>query len=254
MIAGFLLLLSICFYRNLESRIKGLYESHHYPGDIRITGFSFTSQDTLGIDVNYSYSEKVNGKDISIPLKKKLKFDQLIIPYYPHLDKYGQSEFFSKVSNMFNEEYNPYVPILKKALELNPERKKLEQVIQRKMNDNSKLKGSTITLKFNISTPLGTSKSTSWLTDYEQESLEKGRTVLGGWYGFPVQEALNYDVIYVQITLPSGVDKDRFRLKEELESLLQKTSLPNAVYVIETEDEFNIRSASIKDGKVKERG
>lgn len=95
-IAGFLLLLSICFYRNLESRIKGLYESNHYPGDIRITGFSFTSQDTLGIDVNYNYSEKVDGKDISIPLKKKLKFDQLIIPYYPHLNKYGQSEFFLK--------------------------------------------------------------------------------------------------------------------------------------------------------------
>lgn len=240
-IAGFLLLLSICFYRNLESRIKGLYESNHYPGDIRITGFSFTSQDTLGIDVNYNYSEKVDGKDISIP-------------YYPHLDKYGQSKFFSKVSNMFNEEYNPYVPILKKALELNPESKKIEQDIQRKMNENSKLQGSTIKLEFSIWNLLKTHRSMSWLTDYEQESLEKGRTVLGGWYDFPVKEALNYDVIYVQITLPSGVDKDSFRLKEELESLLQKTSLPNAVYVIETEDEFNIRSASIKDGKVKERG
>ena len=253
-IAGFLLLLSICFYRNLESRIKGLYESNQYPGDIRITGFSFTSQDTLGIDVNYNYSEKVDGKDISIPLKKKLKFDQLIIPYYPHLDKYGQSKFFSKVSNMFNEEYNPYVPILKKALELNPESKKIEQDIQRKMNENSKLQGSTIKLEFSIWNLLKTHRSMSWLTDYEQESLEKGRTVLGGWYDFPVKDALNYDVIYVQITLPSGVDKDSFRLKEELESLLQKTSLPNAVYVIETEDEFNIRSASIKDGKVKERG
>lgn len=253
-IAGFLLLLSICFYRNLESRIKGLYESNHYPGDIRITGFSFTSQDTIGIDVNYSYTEKVNGKEITIPLKRKLKFDQLIIPYHPHLDKYGQSEFFSKVSNMFNEEYNPYVPILKKALELNPESKKIEQDIQRKMNENSRLKGSTIKLEFSIWNLLKTYRSMSWLSDYEQESFEKGRTVLGGWYDFPVKEALNYDVLYVQITLPSGVDKDSFRLTEELESLLQKTSLPSAVYVIETEDEFNIRSASIKDRKVKERG
>lgn len=252
-IAGFLLLLSICFYRNLESRIKGLYESNQYPGDIRITGFSFTSQDTLGIDVNYNYSEKVDGKDISIPLKKKLKFDQLIIPYYPHLDKYGQSKFFSKVSNMFNEEYNPYVPILKKALELNPESKKIEQDIQRKMNENSKLQGSTIKLEFSIWNLLKTHRSMSWLTDYEQESLEKGRTVLGGWYDFPVEEALNNEVLYVQITLPRGVDKENFPIQEELESLLQKTSLPNAVYLIETGDEFNIRKATIKDGKVKER-
>ena len=252
-IAGFLLLLSICFYRNLESRIKGLYESNHYPGDIRITGFSLTSQDTLGIDVNYSYSEKVDGKDISIPLKKKLKFDQLIIPYYPHLNKYGQSEFFSKVSNMFNEEYNPYVPILKKALELNPERKKIEQDIQRKMNENSKLQGSTIKLEFSIWNLLKTYRAMSWLTDYEQESIEKGRTTLGGWYDFPVEEALNNEVLYVQITLPRGEDKENFPIQEELESLLQKTSLPNAVYLIDTGDEFNIRKATIKDGKVKER-
>ena len=121
------------------------------------------------------------------------------------------------------------------------------------MNENSKLKGSTITLKFNISTPLGTSKSTSWLTKYEQESIEKGRTTLGGWYDFPVEEALNNEVLYVQITLPRGVDKENFPIQEELESLLQKTSLPNAVYLIETGDEFNIRKATIKDGKVKER-
>lgn len=252
-IAGFFLLLSICFYRNLESRIKGLYESHHYPGDIRITGFSFTTQDKFGIDVNYTYSEKVDGKGISVPLKRKMKFEQLIVPYYPHLDKYGRSGFFANLFSIYDEEYSTYVPILEKALELNPERKKLEQVIQRKMNENSKLKGSTITLKFNISTPLGTSKSTSWLTKYEQESIEKGRTTLGGWYDFPVEEALNNEVLYVQITLPIGEDKENFPIQEELESLLQKTSLPNAVYLIDTGDEFNIRKATIKDGKVKER-
>ena len=232
-IAGFFLLLSICFYRNLESRIKGLYESHHYPGDIRITGFSFTTQDKFGIDVNYTYSEKVDGKGISVPLKRKMKFEQLIVPYYPHLDKYGRSGFFANLFSIYDEEYSTYVPILEKALELNPERKKLEQVIQRKMNENSKLKGSTITLK--------------------QGSIEKGRTTLGGWYDFPVEEALNNEVLYVQITLPRGVDKENFPIQEELESLLQKTSLPNAVYLIETGDEFNIRKATIKDGKVKER-
>lgn len=130
-IVGFFILLTICFYKNLESNIKGIYQSHHYPGNIRITGFSFTTQDTLGIDVNYTYSEKINGKEISIPLKKELEFGQFIIPYSAGLN---EKENAGLLNGYFGsrEPFTVYVPIIEKSLDLNPESKKLEQEIKKK--------------------------------------------------------------------------------------------------------------------------
>ncbi len=34
-IVGFFILLSICFYKNLESNIKEIYKNNHYTGEIR---------------------------------------------------------------------------------------------------------------------------------------------------------------------------------------------------------------------------
>ncbi len=40
------------------------------------------------INANYAYSrEKINGKVVSIPLKKQMMLEQVILPYYPPLAK-----------------------------------------------------------------------------------------------------------------------------------------------------------------------
>ena len=250
---GFLALISICFYRNLETNIKGLYKSNYYPGEIKITSLSLSTQDKLGIDVNYVYSEKVNGKVISIPLKRRMKVEQFVIPYYPYLGEEGRYGMTGDSIGMYAEEYSVYGPILEKALELNPDSKKLEQEIQNKINQNSTLKGSKITLKFTTFSQLSNYYRVRWLGEYEKESMKKNRTVLGGWYQFPVEDALEYNALYVQISLPKGVDKESIHLKDELNTLLQKTSLPNGIYALDTSTELPTARAMIFNGKVKER-
>ena len=248
-----LLLLGICFYKNLESNIKGLYKSNNYNGDIKITGLSVSTQDRLGMDVNYIYSEKVNGKVLSIPLKRRMKFEQFIIPYYPFLGTEGQYGMIGYSLGMYTEEYSVYGPVIEKALEINPESKKLEQEIQNKLNQNSTLKGSSVTLKVTISNELSKGSWSRWLGGYEKDSNIKNRTVLGGWYQFPVKDALEYDALYVQVSLPKGVEKDRNEFKNELETLLQKTSLPNGIYALDTPTGLLTARVSIKDGEVRER-
>lgn len=252
-LVGFLALISICFYRNLESRIKGLYKSNHYPGEIKITSLSLSTQDRLGIDVNYVYSEKVNGKVISIPLKRQMKVEQLVIPYYPEFGKEGHYGMTGDSIGMYAEEYSVYGPILEKSLELNPDSKKLEQEIQNKINQNSRLKGSKISLTFTTSSQLSNYYRNRWLNYYEIESRKKNRTVLGGWYQFPVEDALEGNALYVKISLPKGVDKESIRLKDELTTLLQKTSLPNGIYALDTPTALSTARATIFNGKVKER-
>lgn len=92
-----------------------------------------------------------------------------------------------------------------------------------------------------------------WLGGYEKDSNIKNRTVLGGWYQFPVKDALEYDALYVQVSLPKGVEKDRNDFKNELETLLQKTSLPNGIYALDTPTGLLTARVSIKDGEVRER-
>ena len=251
-IVGFFILLSICFYKNLESNIKGIYQSHHYPGNIRITGFSFTTQDTLGIDVNYTYSEKINGKEISIPLKKELEFGQFIIPYSAGLN---EKENAGLLNGYFGsrEPFTVYVPIIEKSLDLNPESKKLEQEIKKKIDQNRVLRGSTVKLKLSMSSDLNYIDGGSWLESYENQSMKHKRTVLGGWYNFPIKEALSREAIYVHITLPQGVDRDSIQFQQELEKIIEKTGLPNGAYSLNTVDETSRMALFIKDGKVEER-
>ena len=251
-IVGFFILLTICFYKNLESNIKGIYQSHHYPGNIRITGFSFTTQDTLGIDVNYTYSEKINGKEISIPLKKELEFGQFIIPYSAGLN---EKENAGLLNGYFGsrEPFTVYVPIIEKSLDLNPESKKLEQEIKKKIDQNRILRGSTVKLKLSMSSDLNYIDGGSWLESYENQSMKHKRTVLGGWYNFPIKEALSREAIYVHITLPQGVDRDSIQFQQEFEKIIEKTGLPNGAYSLNTVDETSRMALFIKDGKVEER-
>ncbi len=251
-IVGFFILLSICFYKNLESNIKGIYQSHHYPGNIRITGFSFTTQDTLGIDVNYTYSEKINGKEISIPLKKNLEYGQFIIPYSAGIDEKENAGLLNGYMGS-REPFTVYVPIIEKSIELNPESKKLEQEIKKKIDQNSVLKGSTVQLKLSMMSDLNNIDGGSWLESYENQSMKHRRTVLGGWYNFPIREALSSEAIYVHIILPQGVDRDSIQFQQELEKIIEKTGLPNGAYSLNTVDETSRMALFIKDGKVTER-
>lgn len=248
----FFVLLSFCFYKNLESNIKGIYQSHHYPGDIRVTGFSFTTQDKLEIQVNYTYSEKINGKEISIPLKKELEFGQFIIPYSAGLN---EKENYGLVKGYWEsrEPVSVYAPIIEKSIELNPESKKLEQELKKKIDQNRVLRGSTVKLKLSMSSHLKYIDRNSWLEKYEYQSMKHNRTVLGGWYNFPIREALSSEAIYVHITLPQGVDWESVQFQEELEKMIEKTGLPNGAYTLNTVDETSRIALFIKDGKVKER-
>lgn len=123
-IVGFFILLSICFYKNLESNIKVIYKNNHYSGEVRITGLSLTSESKLVINANYTYSEKINGKVVSIPLKKQMMLEQVILPYYPPLGKEVRFGLLGDSIGRYSEPPSTYVPILEKALEINPERKR----------------------------------------------------------------------------------------------------------------------------------
>ena len=252
-IVGFFIILSVCFYKNLESNIKEIYKNNNYTGDVRITGLSPTREKKLVINANYTYSEMVNGEVISIPLKKQMMFEQIILPYSPPLAKERRFGLLGDSMGMYSESPSTYVPILEKALELNPERKKLEQELKKKIDQNSILRGSKVTLKLGISSNIKYVGGIHWLEDYEKQSAKKGRTVLGGWYGFPVKEALDNDVLYVQVTLPKGVKRDHIRFKDELEAIVQTSSLPNGLYVLGTVTDSNFDEVEIEDRVVKER-
>lgn len=145
-IVGFFILLTICFYKNLESNIKEIYKNNHYSGEVRITGLSLTSESKLVINANYTYSEKINGKVVSIPLKKQMMLEQVILPYYPPVAKERRFGLLGDSIGMYSEPPSTYVPILEKALELNPDRKKVEQELKKKIDQNSNLKGSKVEL------------------------------------------------------------------------------------------------------------
>lgn len=182
-----------------------------------------------------------------------MKVEQCVIPYYPDLGEEGRHGMTGDSIGMYAEDYSVYGPILEKALKINPDSKKLEQEIQNKINQNSTLKGSKITLEFTTFSQLSNYYRVRWLGDYEKESMKKNRTVLGGWYQFPVKDALEYKALYVQISLPKGVDKESIHLKDELNTLLQKTNLPNGIYALDTSTELPTARALIFNGEVKER-
>lgn len=247
----FFALLGFCFYKNLESNLKGFYASRNYHGSIQITGFSWERENDAP-DVNYVYTEKINGKEISIPLKKELEFGQFIIPYSAGLN---EKENYGLVKGYWEsrEPVSVYAPIIEKSIELNPESKKLEQELKKKIDQNRVLRGSTVKLKLSMSSHLKYIDRNSWLEKYEYQSMKHNRTILGGWYNFPIREALSSEAIYVHITLPQGVDRESVQFQEELEKMIEKTGLPNGAYTLNTVDETSRIALFIKDGKVKER-
>ena len=60
----FLVVSSLFFYKNLEANLKGFYANRNFFGEVKITGFSWAEKN-WGIDVNYTYTEKIKGKNIS---------------------------------------------------------------------------------------------------------------------------------------------------------------------------------------------
>lgn len=248
----FFALLGFCFYKNLESNLKGFYASRNYHGSVEITGFSWERENDVP-DVNYVYTETINGKEISIPLKKPVQFKHMVMPYFAQLDNPENKGLVRGLASYSDVDSRPYLPIIEKALELNPERKQLENELQNKIHQASELKGTNIHLKESISDNYLFGKSESWYTDYEERSMEEKRTKLGGWYGFPLKDALANDAIYVQIELPKHIDRFDsldIDLPGELKGILQQTSLPDGYYSLAIDGERVAKIVRIKDDKV----
>lgn len=251
----FIVILGFYFYKNLESNLKGFYASRNYQGNVQITGFSWERENDAP-DVNYVYTEKINGKEISIPfLKKPVQFKQMVIPYFAQLDNPKDEGLISGLVSYSDVDSRPFLPIIEKALELHPERKQMENELQNKIHQASDLKGTSIHLKESISDDLLFSKSVFWFTDYEERSMKENRTKLGGWYGFPLKDALANDAIYVQIELPKHIDRFDsldIDLPEEMKVVLQQTSLPDGYYSLAIDGERVGKIVEIKKGKVED--
>lgn len=248
----FFALLGFCFYKNLESNLKGFYASRNYHGSVQITGFSWERENDAP-DVNYVYTEKINGKEISIPLKKPVQFKHMVMPYFDQLDNPNNKGIISGLTSFYDEDSRPYFPIIEKALDINPERKPLETELQDKIHQASELKETTIQLKESLSDGYLSAKSIFWYTVYEKQSIEEKRTKLAGWYGFSLKDALKTGAIYVQIELPKQIDRlDSLdiNLPEQLKQLLQKTELPDGYYSLAIKGERVGKIVQIRNGKV----
>ena len=250
----FIVILGFCFYKNLESNLKGYYSSRNFHGSIQITGFSWEQQND-GSDMNYLYTEKINGKEISIPLEKAVRFKHMVMPNFDQLDNPKNKGLLSGLSSFYDEDSRQYLPIIEKALDINPERNPLEIELQNKINQASELKGTTIHLKESLSDGYLSSKAIFWYTRYETQSIEEKRTELGGWYAFPLKDALANDAIYVQIELPKHTDRlDSLDidLPGQLKDILQKTNLPDGYYSLAIDGERVAKIVEIKKGKVED--
>lgn len=248
----FIVILGFCFYNNLESNLKGYYSSRNFHGGIQIKGFSLKVQNN-GPDINYLYTEKINGKEISIPLEKAVRFKHMVMPYFDQLDNPKNKGLISGLTSFYDEDSRPYLPIIEKALDINPERKPLETELQNKIHQASELKETTIQLKESLSDGYLSAKSIFWYTDYEKQSIEEKRTKLAGWYGFPLKDALKTGAIYVQIELPKQIDRlDSLdiNLPEQLKQLLQKTELPDGYYSLAIKGERVGKIVQIRNGQV----
>ena len=135
----FLLFLGFYFYRNLDANLKGFYDSRSFRGDIQITGFSWT-RPNAGPDVNFIYSETVEGKKISIPLKKSVRFKHLVMPYSNKIDL---AENLG-IENTYDDFDRAYLPIIEKGFEFSTERIELEAELDKKINEYSAFSGSWI--------------------------------------------------------------------------------------------------------------
>ena len=241
----FLVVSSLFFYRNLEAHLKGFYANRNFWGEIKITGFSW-AEENWGIDVNYTYTEKIKDKTISVPVKKSVRFKQLVMPYYDKMD-------IDKWRNpIYDESMRVYAPILEKALEINPERTKLEQSLTRKLNQASHLKGGTVKLRSTLSDQNRFGKGELWYSDRMEDAVSNNHSILEELYDLPLNYALSYRAVYVQIILPEEKYKEHFSLRDQIQQLLEQLSLPDGTYVLETIDETNGDFVVVEQGKIRE--
>ena len=239
----FLVVSSLFFYRNLEAHLKGFYANRNFWGEIKITGFSW-AEENWGIDVNYTYTEKINDKTISVPVKKSVRFKQLVMPYYDKMD-------IDKWRNpIYDESMRVYAPILEKALEINPERTKLEQSLTRKLNQASHLKGGTVKLRSTLSDQNRFGKGELWYSDRMEDAVSNNHSILEELYNVPLNDALSHNAVYVQIILPEERYKEHFYLRDQIQQLLEQLSLPDGTYVLETIDETNGDFVVVEQGKI----
>lgn len=239
----FLVVSSLFFYRNLEAHLKGFYANRNFWGEIKITGFSW-AEENWGIDVNYTYTEKIKDKTISVPVKKSVRFKQLVMPYYDKMD-------IDKWRNpIYDESMRVYAPILEKALEINPERTKLEQSLTRKLNQASHLKGGTVKLRSTLSDQNRFGKGELWYSDRMEDAVSNNHSILEKLYNVPLNDALSHNAVYVQIILPEERYKEHFYLRDQIQQLLEQLSLPDGTYVLETIDETNGDFVVVEQGKI----
>ena len=239
----FLVVSSLFFYRNLEAHLKGFYANRNFGGEIKITGFSW-AEEIWGIDVNYTYTEKIKDKTISVPVKKSVRFKQLVMPYYDKMD-------IDKWRNpIYDESMRVYAPILEKALEINPERTKLEQSLTRKLNQASHLKGGTVKLRSTLSDQNRFGKGELWYSDRMEDAVSNNHSILEELYNVPLNDALSHNAVYVQIILPEERYKEHFYLRDQIQQLLEQLSLPDGTYVLETIDETNGDFVVVEQGKI----
>ena len=239
----FLVVSSLFFYRNLEAHLKGFYANRNFWGEIKITGFSW-AEENWGIDVNYTYTEKIKDKTISVPVKKSVRFKQLVMPYYDKMD-------IDKWRNpIYDESMRVYAPILEKALEINPERTKLEQSLTRKLNQASHLKGGTVKLRSTLSDQNRFGKGELWYSDRMEDAVSNNHSILKELSDLPLNDALSHGAVYVQIILPEGRYGEHFYLSDQIQQLLEQLSLPDGAYVLETIDETNGDFVVVEQGKI----
>ena len=242
----FLVVSSLFFYRNLEAHLKGFYANRNFWGEIKITGFSW-AEENWGIDVNYTYTEKIKDKTISVPVKKSVRFKQLVMPYYDKMD-------IDKWRNpIYDESMRVYAPILEKALEINPERTKLEQSLTRKLNQASHLKGGTVKLRSTLSDQNRYGKGELWYSDRMEDAVSNNHSILEELYNVPLNDALSHNAVYVQIILPEERYKEHFSLRDQIQQLLEQLSLPDGAYVLGTIDEAEGDFVVVEQGKIRER-
>ena len=245
----FLVVSSLFFYRNLEAHLKGFYANRNFLGDVKITGFSWAEK-IWGIDVNYTYTEKIKDKTISVPLKKSVRFKQLVMPYYDKMDVEKRNNPISELGSTYDESIRVYAPIIEKTLEINPERTKLEESLTRKLNQASDLRGVSVKLRSTLSDQDRFVRGKLWYSDRMGDAVRNKHSILKELYDLPLNYALSYRAVYVQIILPEEKYKEHFSLRDQIQQLLEQLSLPDGTYVLETIDETNGDFVVVEQGKI----
>ena len=247
----FLVVSALCFYRNLEAHLKGFYANRNFFGEIKITGFSWAEK-IWGIDVNYTYTEKIKDKTISAPLKKSVRFKQLVMPYYDKMDVEKRNNPISELGSTYDESIRVYAPIIEKALEINPERTKLEESLTRKLNQASDLRGVSVKLRSTLSDQDRFVRGKLWYSDRMGDAVRNKHSILKELYDLPLNYALSYRAVYVQIILPEEKYKEHFSLRDQIQQLLEQLSLPDGAYVLGTIDEADGDFVVVEQGKIRE--